>query len=162
LDIVHNHAFGQSPLVRLYWDDISKQPSADSPWFNQTAKHPFNVGYDFNHESEATKYFTKRAIRYWIEEYHVDGYRFDLSKGFTQKQSSNNDQMSAYDASRVAILKDYADHIWEIDPDFYIILEHFASNSEEKALSDNGMMLWGNNNYQFNEATMGYPSNINN
>jgi glycosidase len=162
LDIVHNHAFRQSPLVQLYWDDANDRPAADNPWFNQVAKHPFNVGYDFNHESEATKYFTKKALRYWIEEYKVDGYRFDLSKGFTQRQSSNDAQMAAYDASRIAILKDYADHIWEIDPDFYVILEHFATNSEEKELSDNGMMLWGNNNHQYNEATMGYPSNINN
>ena len=41
-----------------------------------------------------------------------------------------------------------------------MILEHFADNSEETVLSNYGMMLWGNHNYDYNEATMGYPSNF--
>ncbi|HHH54994.1 MAG TPA: T9SS type A sorting domain-containing protein, partial [Bacteroidetes bacterium] len=160
LDVVYNHAFSQCPLAQLYWDNGSFRPSADSPWFNQIAKHPFNVGYDFNHESQATKYYVKRGLGHWISEYHVDGFRFDLSKGFTQKQSYNNDQMAAYDGSRIAILKDYADYIWQEDSDAYVILEHFAANSEEKVLSDYGMMLWGNMNHDYNEASMGYSSNL--
>ena len=39
-----------------------------------------------------------------------------------------------------------------------MIFEHFAENKEEKELSDYGMMLWGNLNDQYNEATMGYHS----
>lgn len=160
LDVVYNHAFSQCPLAKLYWEDTKFRPSADSPWFNQEAKHPFNVGYDFNHESQATKYYVKRGLKHWISTYHVDGFRFDLSKGFTQKQSSNNNQMAAYDGSRIAILKDYADFIWQEDSDAYVILEHFAANSEEKVLSDYGMMLWGNMNHDYNEASMGYSSNL--
>ena len=162
LDVVYNHAFDQSPLAQLYWDSSNSRPAADSPWFNPVPKHPYNVGNDFNHESPATKYYVKRGLKYWIEEYHVDGYRFDLSKGFTQKQSSDDSQMAAYDAGRISILEDYADHVWNTSPNAYVILEHFAANTEEKVLSDYGMMLWGNNNYQFNEATMGFPSNISN
>ncbi len=162
LDIVYNHAFGQSPLSMLYWDSANNRPSASNPWLNPVAKHPFNVGYDFNHESQPTKYYVKRGLKNWIEKYHIDGYRFDLSKGFTQRQSSDDGQMAAYDAGRIAILKEYADHIWDTDPESYVILEHFATNSEEKELSDYGMMLWGNNNHQYNEATMGYTSNISN
>ena len=160
LDVVYNHAFSQCPLAQLYWDNANFRPSVDSPWFNQVAKHPFNVGYDFNHESPATKYYVKRGLKHWIVEYHVDGFRFDLSKGFTQKQSYNNDQMSAYDGGRIAILKDYADYIWEQDSLAYVILEHFAANSEEKVLSNYGMMLWGNMNHEYNEASMGYSSNL--
>ncbi len=160
LDVVYNHAFSQCPLAQLFWDNANFRPSADSPWFNQVAKHPFNVGYDFNHESPATKYYVKRGLKHWIVEYHVDGFRFDLSKGFTQKQSYNNDQMSAYDGGRIAILKDYADYIWEQDSLAYVILEHFAANSEEKVLSNYGMMLWGNMNHEYNEASMGYSSNL--
>ncbi len=160
LDVVYNHAFSQCPLVQLYWDDTNFRPSQDSPWFNQVPKHPFNVGYDFNHESNATKYYVKRGLKHWMDEYHIDGFRFDLSKGFTQKQSYNNTQMSAYDGSRIAILKDYADYIWSFDSTEYVILEHFAVNSEEKALSAYGMMLWGNMNHEYNEASMGYSSNL--
>ncbi|MEM9025041.1 MAG: FlgD immunoglobulin-like domain containing protein, partial [Bacteroidota bacterium] len=43
---------------------------------------------------------------------------------------------------------------------FYVILEHFADNSEEKELADYGMMFWGNLNHEYLEAAMGYPSNF--
>lgn len=156
IDVVYNHAFGQSPLVRLYWDAANNRPAQNSPYFNVTPKHPFNVGFDFNHESNATREYVKRSLKYWIEEYGIDGYRFDLSKGFTQNFSANNDQMSAYDQSRINILTDYAEFVWSIDPEQYVILEHFASNEEEQVLAEKGMMLWGNGNFNFNEATMGY------
>jgi 1,4-alpha-glucan branching enzyme len=100
-------------------------------------------------------------MEFWMKEYKIDGFRFDLSKGFTQKNSGTSDgavgNWSAYDASRVAIWKDYNNHIKSIDPNnFYVILEHFGSTQEEKELSDEGMMLWNNLNYNFNEATMGW------
>jgi len=158
LDVVYNHAFSQSPLCQLYWDFQNFRPTEDNPWVNVEATHPFNVGYDLNHESEATQTFVKNVVQYWIEEYRIDGFRFDLSKGFTQRVNTDVGAWSAYDASRIAILKDYADHIWNIDADNYIILEHFGDNQEEKELADYGMMLWGNANHTMNQATMGYNS----
>ena len=53
-----------------------------------------------------------------------------------------------------------ADQIWAYDSSAYVILEHFAPDNEEITLSNYGMMLWGNSNYDYNEATMGYPSNF--
>lgn len=163
LDVVLNHAFGQSPMVQLYFEN--GRPSANSPWFNTEARHPFNVGYDFNHESEYTKAFTKDVIKFWIEEYHVDGFRFDLSKGFTQNNTGTSmDGVAAwgrYDASRVAIWKEYNNFIRSLDNDFYVILEHFAEDDEEQELSREGMMLWNNLNHTFNEATMGWLDNSN-
>lgn len=157
LDVVFNHAFGQSPLCQLYWDAANSRPAANNPWLNPIARHPFNVGYDFNHESPFTRQFVKQVLRYWLEEFHIDGYRFDLSKGFTQVNTGSNvDQWGQYDASRIAILKDYADAVWAFDPGAYVILEHFAANSEEKVLANYGMQLWGNMNYAYNEASMGY------
>ena len=156
VDIVLNHAFSQSPLCQLYWDAQNFRPSPDNPWLNVTARHPFNVGYDFNHESEATQYWADRIMTYWIEEYNIDGYRFDLSKGFTQNFTTDVGEWSAYDASRIRLLKRMADVIREVDEDFYIILEHFAVDEEERELSDYGMLLWGNmwNNYK--QASMSY------
>ena len=159
LDVVYNHAFSQSPLAQMYWDAANFRPSPDNPFLNTEARHPFNVGYDFNHESEFTKLFVKEVTQYWLEEYHIDGFRFDLSKGFTQKMSTNDGVFAAYDQSRVDILKEYADHIWAVNEDAYIILEHFATNSEEKALSSYGMMLWSNHNHAFNEGTLGFNAN---
>ena len=162
LDVVFNHAFSQSPLCQLYWNPTDFQPSADSPYLNETPRHPFNVGYDFNHESQFTKQWVKQVLTYWMEEFHFDGFRFDLSKGLTQTFSgTNSNAMSQFDLSRVTILKDYADHIWEYDSDAYVIMEHFAVNLEEQNLSDYGMMLWGNTTHEFAEAAMGYSSSFN-
>ncbi len=158
LDIAMNDAFGQCPLVQMYFDQNSGEPSAENPWFNEVATHPFNVGYDFNHESPATKYFVKRVHSYWLTEFKVDGFRLDLSKGYTQNVTTDVSVWGQYDASRIAILEDYADHIWSVNPSAYMILEHFAENSEEKVLSAYGMMLWGNLNCNYNQSTMGYPS----
>ena len=53
-------------------------------------------------------------------------------------------------------MKEYANHIWSTHPDTYIILEHFADNSEETELANFGFMLWGNMHHEFSEASMGY------
>lgn len=165
MDMVLNHSFGQSPMVQLYFDAAKGRPTPESPWFNTAAKHPFNVGYDFNHESAATQYFVSRVLEFWLKEYKLDGFRFDLSKGFTQKASCDADgnncnqaNWDAYDASRIAIWKKYYDTIQSRSNGSYVILEHLGVNDEEKELAAYGMMLWGNMNYAFNEATMGYTS----
>jgi len=160
LDMVLNHAFGLSPIVRLYWDEDNNRPAANSPYFNPIPRHPFNVGYDFNHESEATQYFVDRVNMYWLEEFKFDGFRFDLSKGFTQTFTTNDAQMRLYDQSRIDIIERMADSIWAFDSTTYVILEHFAVNSEETVFSDDGMLLWNNINHEYNEATMGYSSNL--
>ncbi len=161
LDIVCNHHFGQSPLVKLYWNSTSHQPAPNNPWFNQIPRHPYNVGYDFNHESFQTRTYMERLIKYWIQEFHVDGYRFDLSKGFTQTNSYPNNVglWGNYDAGRISILKNYANVLHYVKPDGYMILEHFADNSEETVLAASDMLLWGNLTGPYQEGAMGYNSN---
>ncbi|PIA82329.1 alpha-amylase [Gaetbulibacter sp. 4G1] len=160
IDVVYNHAFSQSPLAQLYWDSGNNKPAANNPWLNPDAKHPFNVGYDFNHESAYTKTYVKQTLKYWVDEFRVDGFRFDLSKGFTQTNNpSDVGAWGNYDASRITILQDYADYIWNnVSSDVYMILEHFADNSEETVLANYGFMLWGNINHNFNQNTMGYAT----
>ena len=160
-DMVLNHSFGQSPMVQLYFDQASGKTASNSPWFNVEPTHPYNVGYDFNHESPATKVFVKNVLKFWMQEYKVDGFRFDLAKGFTQKNSGTTDgavgPWGAYDPTRIAIWKNYNDYIKSIDPNnFYVILEYFAADQEEKELAEQGMMLWNNVNHNATEATMGY------
>jgi len=165
MDIVVNHAFGQNPMVRMYFNPEAGEygePTAENPWFNQTPRHDFNVGYDFNHESSLTRNFFKRMMRYWIDEYHIDGYRFDLSKGLTQNYTLGNiGAWGAYDQSRVNILNDYYNDIQSHEPGAYVILEHLADNSEETVLAGNGMMLWGKMTTEYEQAGMGYPNNSN-
>lgn len=162
MDMVLNHSFGQSPMVQMYWDAVNNRPAANSPWFNQSATHPYSVGYDFNHESQATKDFTDRVIAHWLLNYKIDGFRWDLSKGFTQINNPTNvNAWGAYDASRVAIWKRIYTKMQSTSASAYCILEHFAANQEEIELSDYGMLLWGNSNYNFNQASMGYAADWN-
>ncbi len=152
LDIVFNQAHDNSPLVKMY-------PPASNPWVNAAARHPYNVFYDFNHESAFTKSFVKRCLQYWLEEYQIDGYRFDLAKGFTQKQTNDDASFSAYDQSRVDILTDYHNTVQNTSAGAYTILELFSQNSEETVLINSGMMTWGNMNNVYNETSMGYNNN---
>ncbi len=165
IDIALNHSFGQNPQVRMYFDPSIGpygQTTPQSPWFNPVPKHDFNVGYDYNHESQATQQFVDRVLAHWVNEYRIDGFRMDLSKGFTQINSLGNiGAWSAYDQSRIDIWQRIGNAIWSVDSTTIMILEHFADNNEEQVLSDLGFMLWGNCNHDYNEATMGYPSNLN-
>jgi glycosidase len=160
LDIALNHSFGQNPQVRMYFNPAAGQygqPTPENPWFNQVDKHPFGVGYDYNHEATAVQNFTDRVIKYWITEYKVDGYRFDLSKGFTQKNTLGDvGGWSAYDQSRINIWSRIKSEITKYAPDAYLILEHLGDNSEEKVLADMGFMLWGKMTENYAEANMGY------
>lgn len=161
LDMVLNHNFGQSPLVKMYWDSQTGKPAVGNPYFNPDATHPFNVGYDFNHESQAVKDLVKRVNQFWLTEYKIDGFRFDLSKGFTQRNNPTNEPAwSAFDASRIAIWKRIYDEIREVDNSAFVILEHFAQNSEEIELSNYGMLLWGNMNDGFGKAAQGVSNSI--
>jgi 1,4-alpha-glucan branching enzyme len=152
MDMVLNHSYDQSPLAQLYFDAANSRPAADNPWYNVDAPHEYSWGNDFDHESDATKYFMDRVNTYWLEEYKLDGYRFDFTKGFTNKAGSG----WGYDASRIAILKRMADVIWSANPDAYVILEHWSDNVEQKELGNYGMMVWDKANPEFNEATMGW------
>jgi len=157
LDIVLNHQMGSSPLAILYWDSANNRPALNNPWLNPTARHPFNVGNDMNHESTDTKYFVDRVLKHWVEEYKIDGYRFDLSKGFTQVPSINDVGFwGQYDQSRINIWKRISDQIRTVDPNLFLILEHFADNSEETVLANYGFLIWGKMTDPYNEATMGW------
>lgn len=168
VDVVFNHSYGQSPLLQMYWNSGANRPAADNPWYNE--EHNFvdngaaHWGHDFNHESQYTVNFFNDVISYWIEEYKVDGYRFDFTKGFSNTiwEGSNN-WASDYDAARIEILKNYADHTWSHDMDNkpYVIFEHLSENSEETELANYGIMLWGNLNHSYKQNTMGYNSDNN-
>ena len=161
MDMVLNHSFGSSPMVRMYWDAANNQPAENSPWFNQQPTHPFNVGYDFNHESEDTKYFTSRVIRFWLENYKIDGFRFDLSKGFTQNYTTDVAGWNQYDQMRINTWYRYYDSMQFVSPGSYCVLEHLGNDDEEIQLSNKGMLLWENMNHQYNQLTMGWVDDSN-
>ncbi len=170
LDVVYNHATGQNPYYRM-WNTCNGcfggQASNENPFFNPVDPNTtFSFFNDINHESGATKDYIDRLNAFWLTEFNLDGFRFDFTKGFTNVVGDGGN----FDASRIAILKRMYDQLRAVDDNAYVILEHFAPNSEETQLiehratnnpNEQGMIVWSNHNYNYNEATMGYNSNSN-
>ncbi|MEC8702392.1 MAG: alpha-amylase family glycosyl hydrolase [Bacteroidota bacterium] len=160
VDVVYNHATGQNSYFRM-WNTSSDSydgiPTLQNPFFQLSPVSESYLNYfnDINHESSYVRDYMERINRFLIDEYHIDGFRFDLTKGMTNEVIAEN-----YSTKRINYLKGIADDIWDHDPDSYVIFEHFQ-NSEERVFSDYGIMSWGEENYQYNEATMGYPSDFN-
>lgn len=169
LDIAFNHAFGRNPLIRMWMNDPEGDgwgsPSVENPYFNTTARHSYSVGDDFNHSSTLTRNYVKQTIKHWITEYKIDGFRWDLTKGFTQNCSAGDDGCTnAYQQDRIDVLKEYADYSWTLDNDHYVIFEHLGSDAEEQQWANyrigegKGIMMWGEMFAQYKELAMGFAS----
>jgi len=140
------------------------EPSADNPYFNEFSRHSYNVGSDFNHQSSLTQEYSKRVIKHWIEDFKIDGFRWDLTKGFTQNCSGSDEGCTnAYQQDRVDVLKSYADYSWSLDAEHYVIFEHLGSDNEEQQWANyrDGIMMWGKMTNEYNELTMGTSGNKN-
>ena len=156
VDVVYNHATGSHPWAKMWWDSASNCTADNNPWFNKVAKHEFNVFHDMNHENPMVKEMVKGSLEYLLTEYDVDGFRFDLTKGFTQNNTLGDvGAWGRYDQSRVDILKGYADHVWSVNSDAVVIFEHLADWSEEKVLAEHGIQLWRNMNGSYRSAVGG-------
>ena len=175
LDVALNHAFGRNPLDRMWMNDPDGDgwggPSSENPYFNTIATHSYSVGNDFNHQQPRTQNYVKRVIKQWIQEYKIDGFRWDLTKGFTQNCPSavaggQDNCTNTYQQDRVDVLKSYADYSWSLDPTHYIIFEHLGNDNEEVQWANyrigenpsKGVMMWGKMTDQYNQLTMGYNS----
>jgi 1,4-alpha-glucan branching enzyme len=154
LDLALNHVFGRSPLERMWMLDTNNDGwgngiSAENPYCNQQAMHSYSVGSDLNHFREPenlTNTYAVRTIQYWINEFKIDGYRWDLTKGFTNQCSptvagGQEACTNGYRSDRVAKLKYYADVEWAADPNFLVIFEHLGSGG-----SYNEEVEWANYN----------------
>ena len=148
LDVVYNHAHERSPLIELYGANRSTNRFIGPG-------HAFNVFQHLNHDDPYIRYWLDRMNRYWLEEYNIDGFRFDLSKGFATNVD-NPSNLQGPNPQRIANLKRMYYRLRETDPTAYVILEHFADGFEEQQLEQAGMMLWGNHNYNYAEAAQGY------
>ena len=145
LDMVFNHATGLNPMNKLYpyGTDL-----ASNPWFNVTAPHSDNVYEDWNHDFAPAHSMFIRALKYWIEEYKVDGYRMDLSHGLCG---------TAYNA--VSNLQDYyTNGVQAASNDAYFILEHWGSSmgTDRPQLINAGMLCWMNTCNAYAQTAMGW------
>jgi 1,4-alpha-glucan branching enzyme len=167
LDIAFNHAFGRNPMIRMWMNDPDGDgwggPSTENPYFNTVAKHSYSVGDDFNHSSVLTKNYVKQTIKHWITEYKIDGFRWDLTKGFTQNcTASDQTCTNNYQQDRVNVLKEYADYSWSLDDNHYVIFEHLGGDVEEREWANyrlsegKGIMMWGELFTQYKELALGF------
>ncbi len=150
-DLVLNHAFSSNPNLMLYWNKAENRPADDNPWFNPQHKGIYDEGghwgADWNHGSEHTRQMVDDIINYWMDEFHFDGFRFDFTKGLTQKNPNPSDPWASnYDSCRVEILKRMANTVWSnnsgIGKKPYVIFEHLANDEEDKILADAGILMW--------------------
>ena len=146
LDMVFNHATGLNPMNKLYpyGTDL-----ANNPWFNVTAPHSDNVYEDWNHGFEPAHEMFIRALKYWLTEYKVDGFRLDLSHGLCSDKANTS----------VCTLKDYYDKgVKAVSPTAYMICEHWGSNmgTERPQLISYGMQCWNNTTNAYCQTAMGW------
>ncbi len=168
LDLALNHVFGRSPIERMWMLDTDgdgwangtgPRTSTENPYINQTATHAYGVGSDINHflttgpGANLARTYVTRTLQTWIQDYKIDGYRWDLTKGFTNQCASGDEGCTnGYRSDRVAKLKEYADIQWSFDPNSLVIFEHLGSGgsaAEESEWADylrsgdtKGIMLW--------------------
>ena len=144
VDMVFNHATGNHPFERLYggFDNLK-----DNPYFNVEAPHGASVFEDWNHSYAATKDHLTRALKFWLQEYKVDGFRMDLSHGFCGTNCSD----------RVSNINHYYNKgVKSVLNDGYFILEHWEGWDERGGYVSKGMMCWENTNKAYKELAMGY------
>lgn len=153
IDVVYNQATGAHPMAKLYWN--GDNVSARNPWFNVTCPHGFGVFQDWNHTEQMTVMHVEQSLINLLNQYHVDGFRFDLTKGFTNHSGKDD----SYDQQRVDILKGYNRCIKGVKPDAMVICEHFV-DAENEALGADGMHVWGNNNYNYSGIVAGKTPDI--
>lgn len=154
-DVVYNHATGSMPFARQWWNASAGKTSVENPYFNVDAPHPYSVYHDLDHSSPLVRKFVKRNLEFLLDEYHVDGFRFDLAKGFTQNRSTEATSGN-YDPGRVDIFSDYQAAIRAVNPNAVMILEFLGGDREEHVYAEKGIKLWRNANNAFAQAAMGW------
>ncbi len=154
LDMVFNQSDGMHPWYQMYMPE-------QNPFYNVTAPHAYSVLNDWNQGYPLVDRQWKDCLQYWLREYKVDGFRFDLVKGLGNNDSYANpgDQATnEYNASRVARMKKLHSYMKEVNPDAYFINENLAGAREENEMAADGELNWLNLNEAGCQFAMGYSS----
>ena len=127
LDVVYNHTFdiNNSNFQRTYPDY----------YYRKTAAGKYSDGSGCGNETASEKplmrEFMLESVKYWIDEYHIDGFRFDL--------------MGVHDIETMQKIRQMVN---EIDPSIYIYGEGWSAGScayptEKLAMKANTQQLQG-------------------
>ncbi len=114
IDMVFNHLDASASLYRLYGDDYDA-----SPWFHALT-NPWGFP-DLDHWSDGTKQLTKDVLEFWMDEYHVDGFRYDATAfiGWDGVGDGAGNGIGYF--TYVA---------WDHDHDVYQVLEHLPQETD--------------------------------
>lgn len=157
LDVVFNQSDWQHPWYKMY-------NVGSNPFFNATAPHAYSVLNDWNQGYPLVRQQWRDMLQFWLTEYKVDGFRFDLVKGLGNNDSyanSGDAATNAYNASRVANMKMLHDAMRVVNPNAYFINENLAGAKEEEEMAADGELNWYNLNYAGCQYAMGYSSGAN-
>ena len=99
-------------------------------------------------------------LRFWLEEFRVDGFRFDLVKGLGDNDSyANSGRIRAQMPTtkpRVERMKRLHAAMREVNPEAYFINENLATAKEENEMAEDGELNWANVNNAGCQFAMGY------
>lgn len=154
LDLVFNQSDWQHPWYRMY-------PSGSNPFYNAEAPHAYSVLNDWNQGYPLVEEQWMDVVKFWLTEYNVDGYRFDLVKGLGNNNSYANPggaATDAYNQSRIDRMKRIHDSMREVRPDAYFINEDLATAGEENKMAEDGELNWANLNNAACQYAMGWES----
>lgn len=157
LDMVFNQSDGLHPWYQMY-------PVGSNPFYNMNAPHAYSVLNDWNQGFPMVQEQWVDVLRYWMEEYKFDGFRFDLVKGLGDNDSyanSGDSGTNAYNASRVARMRELQKVVESVNPNAYFINENLAGAKEENEMAETGQLNWANINGAGCQFAMGYNSNSN-
>ncbi len=108
LDVVYNHTYDidHSNFHRT-WPDYYYRKNADGTYSNGSG-----CGNETASEQPLMRWFMIESVKYWINEYHIDGFRFDL--------------MGVHDIETMNAIRKAVD---EIDPTIFIYGEGWSAGS---------------------------------
>ncbi len=86
LDLVFNHAWGDQPYYLMYpplFGPGGQELPDRNPFFHHHHNGHANGwgGLDWDHSSSYTLAYMQDTVRFWLGEYHMDGFRFDWLGG---------------------------------------------------------------------------------
>jgi len=138
LDIVFNQSDGLHPWYQMY-------DRNENPFYNAVAPHDYSVLNDWNQDNPIVQQQWDDCLKYWLTEYNVDGFRFDLVKGLGDNDSYIGGT-EAFNQSRIDRMKRLHAVIKSVKPNGIHINENLAGASEEKPMGEDGQLLWANFN----------------
>lgn len=139
LDIVFNHTPGLHPWYQMY-------DEGTSPFYNANCPHDYGVYNDIKQEYPLWEQHWVDVLTYWLENYRVDGFRFDLVKGLGDSNSYGSGT-EAMNQSRVNRMVRLHTAMKRVNPDVIHINENLASVQEETPMGNDGQLQWNNQNY---------------